>query len=157
MALLCDLGPVTQPFWASVLTPFKLDVFSAPRSKISQNELVGISYQRLTKPLVPLSIHPSFPTPSPFQVQGPFRSRVEKNKKQRTKERTGHGQGRAGVCVFLRGGGEEEMGLGMEGRRRGQIEEAVPTLATALEKQPVDPRKERKWGGLWRRGQPLLA
>ena len=56
-------------------------------------------------------------------------------KRKRREERGSHGHGQGWAEVLLGGRGEEEVVLGMESRRRGQAEEAVPTPTTALEKK----------------------
>lgn len=54
-------------------------------------------------------------------------------------------KGQTGVCAPRR---QEKaaMVLGMESRRRGQVEEAVLTFTTILEKKAGNSKRERTWG-----------
>lgn len=62
------------------------------------------------------------------------------------KRRTGGGivivKGQTGLCAPRRQE-KAEMGLGMKGRRRGQVEEVVLTFTTILEKKPGNSKRER--------------
>lgn len=64
-------------------------------------------------------------------------------------------KGRAGGLLGCRE--KEEMGLGMESRKRRQVEEAVPSPTTDLEKIPGDPETERTGASALEEGAVLTG
>ena len=151
-----ELGVESLSHWTSRQVPhhFKSEVFPQhqdPRChKISYLE--SLPKPQLLGPL-PQSLHLS-PTPSPFQVQGLFRSGVRKGK--RTEDKGGHGHGQGGQrCSWEAVGRRRRCWRGRAGG--GDRQKKLSPPQPLLWRRNRGPREGEKVGGASEVGTTLTG